>query len=690
MKKIIDIIALLMLCKFSLGTTYTVTNTNDNGAGSLRTAVTSALANSAGAPHLIKFNIPTTDAGYDQATGVWTIVFLDEGLPAFSSGNITIDGTSQTTFAGNTNPNGPEVCLNGNQNNVEFCISIQNSPNITIKGLIINEFLYGIQVYGVNAKYNKFVGNYLGCNYDGTQRKGNYNAIEIISGANYNQVGGRLPEERNLVSGNEYAGIRISDAHHNLVINNFVGVNRTGTEELHNYDGITVEGAGAYNQIGGDSVCERNVTSGNVAYGVDIFGVGCIGNVVQGNFIGTDATGSYAIPNTYGLLFDDRSHQNMVGGYNPGEGNLISGNTAFGAYFYNNGTNSNSLIGNKIGTNFAGTAAIPNETGVHIDGCTYANFVDSNLIAGNRANGITVFATFSDYNTIIRNKIGTDITGTLPLGNGMHGILITQGAANNTIGGTPQNANIIAYNGRNGVTIQSENCDHNLVSCNSIHSNGNFGIELYPNDGFNENDPGDIDTGPNDLLNSPVISNLTFNGAQATLSGTIDVASPSTTKIELYRAQQNQIYCSEGIDYLGSTYCNSLGQWSFTFTYTNSLHYYSALSIDAENNTSEFSREFPLQPIQVSANAPIAENTEVKIFPNPCQKGNTITIETENNSFDKCLVYNVIGELIMNFTFDSNRKLEIPSSSLENGIYFIKLASNSNNHISTKKIIVSK
>jgi len=676
MRKFILLILLIFSVNFLLANTYVVTNTNDYGTGSLRAALLNCLSNP-GTPHTVVFNIPTSDPGFNPTTGVWTIVFYDEGLPPLTTGYITIDGTTQTNYAGNTNPYGPEICLNGNMNTVEYCITIQNSAYNVIKGLIINEFLYGIQIYGSGSHHNFIVGCYLGCNHDATVRKGNYNAIEIISGANQNHVGGRTPDERNIVSGNEYAGIRISDAHYNVIINNLVGVNRTGSAELHNYDGITVEGASTYNQIGGDSTIERNVTSGNVAYGIDIFGVGCMGNKIQGNFIGTDITGSYAIANTYGLLFDDRSHQNLVGGYNVGEGNLISGNTAFGAYFYNNGTNSNALIGNKIGTDITGTYAIPNETGVHIDGCTFANLVDSNLISGNLANGITLFATYTDYNTIIRNKIGTDISGHMPLGNGNQGILITQGSANNTIGGTIQNANIIAFNGKNGVKIESENSDHNLISCNSIHSNGNYGIELYPVDGFNPNDLGDTDTGPNDLLNSPVIDTIIYSGSQATIQGHIDVINPTTTKIEIYRALQNINYCSEGKDYLGYTYCNSLGQWSFTFNYASINDYYTALSIDSANNTSEFSREFPLQPTTFVKPKEI-ENRNLRIYPNPAYDKIYVDFDTNNENKMSYEVINMLGTIVKEGEFFpfTNKVIEI--NNFAEGKYIIRFKNEQN------------
>lgn len=597
MKKFLFTVLLSLFSIYLLADTYTVVNTNDTGAGSLRAAVHSCISNPSGAPHTVVFQIPDTDAGYDLETGVWTIVFTDEGLPAFTTGYITIDGSSQTDFAGDTNPNGPEICLNGSNRTVECCISLLNSSNNTIKGLIINEFLYGIQIYGELATNNKVVGCYLGCNYDGSQRMGNVNAIEIISGASYNQIGDIGIANKNLVSGNEYAGIRMSDSHHNLIINNLVGVNRTGESELHNYDGITVEGAAAYNKIGGMTVDSMNVASGNVAYGIDIFGVGCIGNIVQGNLIGTDVTGSYSIPNTYGLLCDDRSNHNIIGGYLPGQGNLISGNTAFGAYFYNNGTSYMQLIGNKIGTDITGTYAIPNETGVHIDGASYANIVDGNLISGNIANGITVFGIYSDYNVIIRNKIGTDISGVNPLPNGVQGILVTQNAANTTIGGSIENANVIAYNGRNGVKMESALAKYNLISCNSIFSNAYMGIEIFPDDEINPNDPGDVDDGPNTMLNWPEIDNLSFDGSTATISGLADVQNPATTKVEIYRAVLNANFISEGVEYLGFTYCDALGNWSFDFEFESEDDYYTAICIDEYNNTSEFAVEYPAQTV---------------------------------------------------------------------------------------------
>lgn len=688
MKKIsFTIILAILINQLLFSITYTVTNTNDSGNGSLRKAISNCLVNQGA--HTIEFNIPTSDPGYDATTGVWTIVF-DDALPAITTGYITIDGTTQTQNQGNTNPDGPEICLNGAGNTVEYCFSLLNANSNVIKGLIINEFLYGIQIYGTNGKNNIIIGNYLGTNHDATQRRPNYNAIELISGANHNQIGDSILENRNIISGNDYAGLRISDANFNLVIGNYIGIDRTGSFAVNNYDGIAIEGASASNQIGGNTPEKRNVSSGNTAYGVDIFGAGCEFNVVQGNYIGTDATGSYAIPNTYGLLFDDRSHQNTVGGYNPGEGNVISGNTAFGAYFYNNGTNSNYLIGNMIGTDATGMHAIPNETGVHIDGATYANLVDSNLVSGNLANGITIFATYSDYNIIIRNKIGTDITGEHALSNGFEGIRITQGAANNTIGGSPENANLIAYNYRNGIAIESENADHNLISCNIIHTNGHMSIEIFPEEGLNANDQGDTDTGPNDKLNYPEIQTLEFlNANEAKLSGTVDVQPTSFTKIEIYIGKLNGSGYSECYKYLGSTYADqNTGLWSFTFDYESTDDYYVALTIDGNNNTSEISPEYPDNVNTAINDIEIENDNIVSLFPNPVTNTDYLSIDFNHQNIKQLIVYNALGTVVKSIKVKFESKYNMNISEMSKGVYFIKGVSDDKQIIFNSKFLI--
>lgn len=443
-----------------------VTSTRDAGPGSLREALDAANRN--GGQASIAFDIPKADPGFDSGTGTWTITFLDTPPPLTVS-RVVIDGSTQAVRQGDTNPHGPEIVLSGNDHTVEQAFALLNAAHCTIRGLAIGQFIYGIQIYGDGSHDNRVVGNHLGCNAAGEKPDGNYNGIEVISGAHDNLIGGTEPADGNLVSGNEHIGVKISDAHRNLVIGNRIGLDRSATRALPNYDGICIEGRAAGNRIGGPKPGERNLISGNVAYGVDLFGWGVRENLVLGNFIGTDHTGTQAVPNTYGVLFDDRANGNTVGGLGEGEWNLISGNTAFGAYFYNNGTHANILRGNRIGTDISGARALPNETGVHVDGGTFENVVDSNLISGNLVAGITLFALRTDRNHITRNRIGTDLTGKLALGNGADGIRVAFGPSDNRIGGTAEEGNTIAHNGGYGVMIESG--ANNTIAGNIIRNN---------------------------------------------------------------------------------------------------------------------------------------------------------------------------------------------------------------------------
>ena len=420
-----------------------VSSTRDSGPGTLRDAIQQA--NRLGGKSAIVFSIPRADSGFDQSSGAWRIRF-DDSVPVITTGDLVIDGYSQAAAEGDTNPNGPKIVLDGSGQSVETAFLLLNVSGVTIRGFAIGGFLYGIQVYGALSFDNRIVGNMIGLDATGLRAMPNLNGVELLSGAHDNTVGGTTREDRNIVSGNRHVGIRISDAHSNAVIGNFVGVDRTGQKALPNFDGICVEGRARGNRIGGAGPGERNIASGNVAYGVDLFGAGVQENAILGNSIGTDVTGTMAIPNTYGVLFDDRASGNIVGGTGEGEWNLISGNTAFGGYFYNTGTNGNTLRGNRIGTDATGTAAVPNETGVHIDGGTFSNVVDQNVISGNVVAGITIFALHTDRNRITRNLIGADLSGTSPLPNGEVGIRIAFGPKDNIIGGSGPDENLLVGN----------------------------------------------------------------------------------------------------------------------------------------------------------------------------------------------------------------------------------------------------
>jgi hypothetical protein len=651
----------------SFGKKFVVINSNNAGAGSFRAAIDSC-NNITNTTDTINFNIPLSDPGFNPSYGIW-IIHPSESLPSLIAGDVLVDGTSQTINQGNRNIYGPEIMLSGNKNTVETGMSIINASGITIQGLIIGEFLYGIQVSGQNATDNYISGNFIGTNYDGTASAGNYNAIEILSGANDNHIGGNDSLSRNLIGGNLYAGIRISDANNNTVTGNYVGISLDGKSPLPNYDGITIEGYSHGNKIGGMDSGERNVCSGNVAYGIDIFGAGCFANEIRGNYLGTDCSGSYAVPNTYGILFDDRSNHNLV------SGNLISGNTAFGAYFYNNGTNTNTLTGNLIGTNAEGIAAIPNETGVHIDGASFGNIIDSNLISGNSANGITVFASYTDINIITRNRIGTDITGIQPLGNREDGIRISQGPKYNLIGGTQLTANTIAFNGKNGVAVESDLSDYNRISCNSIYKNGNLGIDLYP-EGITLNHPDNDGTGPNDNQNYPVILSKTMiSPGQYFISGYLDSPTqPNQFLVEIYIADFNDAGIAQGKTYLGTVYHITNGYWSDTlsFSATDSIIAtatkpvnYPGNSLFLYGNTSEFT---PMLRNNASVEAITVDHSF--IYPNPSHAGESIHFALSGNRKYSIEIMDPLGRVILQKIPLLNGMLELSGNRFKQGFYY--------------------
>ena len=563
---------------------FVVRTCKPTGSGSLTEALASA--NAAGGHADITFDIPPSDPGFEADKGIWRIKMTDTP-PPISVPDVRVDGWSQTRRHGDKNPQGPEVVLDGSNHSVEFGICLYNASECEVRGLVVGGCIVGIQVAGLGARSNRIAGNYVGIGPDGLTLFGNYNGIELVSGAHDNIVGGSEVHDCNLVSGNEHVGIRVSDGNANRIIGNLVGTDRTGMKAVRNYDGITIEGKSSGNVVGGSQPGERNIVSGNVAYGVDLFGWGVTKNRVLGNFIGTDVTGTRAIPNSYGVLFDDRSHDNLVGGTGPNDWNLISGNTAFGAYFYNNGTHSNTFQGNRIGTDVSGLYALPNETGVHIDGGTFNNSVDRNLISGNRVAGITIFSIKTDRNAITRNLIGTDITGKRPLGNGADGVRIVFGAQHNVVGGSREEANTIAYNGRAGVAIESPGSRYNRVWANRMFDNAGLGIDLFPvgpNAGLSVSPL----ESPNAGMPAPIVRSVAVKGGRLTVTGAVPAPQGPGATVHVYAGAPGPSGDVQGKELLGTAVAGADGRWSFSTAWSGAAPPIAATATDRDGNTSEF------------------------------------------------------------------------------------------------------
>lgn len=346
------------------------------------------------------------------------------------------------------------------------------------------------------ATGNTVLGNFIGTTTTGgAKASNNFNGITLTTAAS-NCIGGAIVSlictpaagGGNVVSGN-LLGIQIlnAGATGNVVVGNFIGTNAAGTLIVSNLgDGIAVVAAPA-NTIGSTSVTGRNVISGNSSDGIDISQAAATGNIIQGNYIGIDVTGTSALKN--GTAFSLTSGDGIrltgiagtiVGGTAGGAGNVISGNASHGIYISGDGGTGTTIQGNNIGTNAAGTDAVGNSHGIRIDGrnTLVGGTVAAarNVISGNVADGILIIESGglpSDGNVVQGNYIGLEANGSLDLGNGDHGILIG-GAPGNIVGSTTSGGrNVISGNGSgitggHGIEITSSGGPGNTVLGNYI------------------------------------------------------------------------------------------------------------------------------------------------------------------------------------------------------------------------------
>jgi trimeric autotransporter adhesin len=258
-------------------TTFTVTNTNDKGAGSLRQAILDA--NSTSGADTINFDIP--------GTGVKTIAPASQ-LPAIT-GPVTIDGYSQSGASPNTLAVGNDAVLKIVLSGVNFPSGYGleiDAANSTVKGLVINGWSYGIIFFDSDATGNKVTGNYIGTDASGTTALGNYIGVNIFLGSN-NTIGGTTAAARNVISGNSF-GVAMTATTSNKVIGNYVGTDASGTKDLGNtLVGVRIGGgfgAAFNNAIGGTKAGARNLISHNDGDGVQIF-EGSTGNRILSNSI---------------------------------------------------------------------------------------------------------------------------------------------------------------------------------------------------------------------------------------------------------------------------------------------------------------------------------------------------------------------------------------------------------------------
>ena len=178
-----------------------------------------------------------------------------------------------------------------------------------------------------DSSHNLVLGNNIGTDNSGTKTIPNLvNGVEI-SVSFFNTIGGTTPGALNLISGNFGDGVLITDSVYNLVLGNFIGTDYSGTQLLGNSGNGVEISSSFFNTIGGTTPGARNVISDNFLAGLLIQGGISYGNLVQGNYIGTNASGTKALGNFQsGISIGNSATKNTVGGITPEARNIISGN----------------------------------------------------------------------------------------------------------------------------------------------------------------------------------------------------------------------------------------------------------------------------------------------------------------------------------------------------------------------------
>jgi CSLREA domain-containing protein len=425
--------------------TLTVNSGNDVDDGvcnathcSLREAINAANASSSA--DTIAFNLPI---GFVAGEVIGTFVrselpiVVGRALPRITA-PVTIDGTTQPNFAGS-----PRVEIRGPGGTVDGLVFGGGSDGSVVKGLAIN----GFGGAGVRLNFDS-VGVRLEGNHIGTNRAGSAaapNGTGVIMGGRQGTVGGTSAAARNVISGNTGSGVLVrllaagTTPDGNRVRGNYIGTNAAGTAALGNGDegvgvgessNTTVGGGTNILQDGTVTASARNVISGNRGNGVGAFRAS--GLQVLGNYIGTNAAGTAALPNAQAGVLVERSPGTVIGGppavSAPPPPSLITVTTFF----------------NVIGGNGG----------------------DGILLSSDPTDSCTGFATCNS--TVQDNVIGVTADGSAALGNGGNGVTFTAHSERNTI-----TRNIIANSGGDGVSLFFT---RNTLRSNKIRTNTGVGI----------------------------------------------------------------------------------------------------------------------------------------------------------------------------------------------------------------------
>jgi hypothetical protein len=240
------------------------------------------------------------------------------------------------------------------------------------------------------------------------------------------------------------------------------------------------------------------------------------------------------------------------------------------------------IEGNFIGTGPSGTTAQGNLAGVRFFATSNSTIGSTsraarNLISGNDAEGVFIEGGVlenqgsSNNNSVQGNIIGTQKDGIKALGNGLAGVAVVENSPETT----------------------TDDANGNRILSNSIFSNGALGIDLGDEDGRNANDPGDADTGPNNLQNKPSLGSAKTVSGKTTIKGTLNSRPEATYTVQFF---SNPPGTDEGRTFLGQKtglVADESGHATFTFSPSSKVAVGQTITATVTNeftgDTSEFS-----------------------------------------------------------------------------------------------------
>ena len=632
--------------------TLVVTSAASSGDGvcdatcTLRDAIIAANAGSG--PSRIVFNIGSA-AGNGSGSGP-AVIRLDASLPPVTARGTAIDGRTQPGYDG-----APLIYLEGGAAG-EGSGLVSRAADVEFRALAAGGFAhFGFLVIGEGADNNRLLGNWAGLSPDGAASNPNaLSGIAVVAGPDGALIGDLCVGCGNRVAGNSVEGrtghgILVGGAGTTgaRVLGNVVGLGRGGLP-LPNDDGILIVD-GAHATIGGDGAGAGNVVGASRVAGIELRGTASLLPVrLEGNRIGLDEAGLPA-PNDVGIFVNGASGPIEIGAARPGTANIVSANRV--GIAVEDRAHGVRVLGNRIGLTPRGDPAPNTEGGVSVIGGSRDIEIggggtgEGNRIVGGRT-GVTIaeLATRGVHvlgNHLRGSAVGVRVSGGLritigregegrgnvvvgqtqvgilledvaqvtvagnwigltrdgaPAGNAV-GLLLRdrrgEGAHDNVVRGNRIGGNIGA-----GIVVLGDKSVRNAVHENVFQPNGGLGIDLG-GDGPTANDRNDRDSGPNQLLNAPVIDAVAHDGVQAEVRG----QAGRRHRVALYRvgsdAQPSLLPHASGhgpgVELIAVARAGADGAWTITHALAAGA-VLTAVAVDPFGNTSEFGANFASDP----------------------------------------------------------------------------------------------